>query len=636
MLFSADPGQFVTELTLWQTGEALSTTGMVTSSTLQPRSPPKKKKKLPGAEKPKNCRGESWAGSIRDIHSDIRHIPSSFPVTTSSEEPRRGGGKGLLLGTWKKWPMGEPTAERRMDQEAPFSPLAYAGTGGKCCRNRHHGATLETPGAKDTSLDTTSSLVPVSGCKKLMHALAGEEGTGGSRCRVAECNMKALTFRSGLLLQKNPSLFASNTKSLFSNIVIIALAPAPSPPSGDVPNYQCQSTRARLSPDIAARESPFVVSPALTWPSMRSLGANDTDEALRLNGPSWHGEWLQWAGRTLRRLFVSHPAAPTSRLGQPEGLMPLSWGNRPNPSRLLRIRVSTIRPALLTRFTTLGWPHVVVMDRQGKSTAHQVQTLSAGDGVASGDSTTVRQRQTREGQQSGQARPQGAGCETLSEMSFRRHGAHVQRIPSIRAPFHSNTTPILALYFHIADEASGQSSGSSKASRATLRHAEARASECHRLHDPGLPCRPLSSIRAVNTVLDAQIIRTHWQSARLTASSEAEADFHSTRLRAPARASSAPLTDLEGRPVSERIAFIRCQSLLRLNCLMRDDKRKEDPFLILESGAFLPDICLTVLPAGLVHSCSYACPPTCNGVGSAAVVDIYSSQLKDGGVSIRN
>ncbi|KAK7439657.1 hypothetical protein Landi51_11089 [Colletotrichum acutatum] len=33
------------------------------------------------------------------------------------------------------------------------------------------------------------------------------------------------------LLQKNPSLFASNTKSLFSNIVIIALAPAPSPPS---------------------------------------------------------------------------------------------------------------------------------------------------------------------------------------------------------------------------------------------------------------------------------------------------------------------------------------------------------------------------------------------------------------------
>ncbi|KAK1506195.1 hypothetical protein CTAM01_03530 [Colletotrichum tamarilloi] len=74
--------------------------------------------------------------------------------------------------------------------------------------------------------------------------------------------------------------------------------------------------------------------------------------------------------------------------------------------------------------------------------------------------------------------------------------------------------------------------------RATLRHAEARASECHRLHDPGLPCRPLSSIRAVNTVLDAQIIRTHWQSARLTASSEAEADFHSTRLRAPARARS--------------------------------------------------------------------------------------------------
>lgn len=89
------------------------------------------------------------------------------------------------------------------------------------------------------------------------------------------------------------------------------------------------------------------------------------------------------------------------------------------------------------------------MDRQGKSTAHQVQTLSAGDGVASGDSTTVRQRQTQEGQQFGQARPQGAGCETLSEMSFRRHGAHVQRIPSIRAPFHSNTTPILALHFHM-------------------------------------------------------------------------------------------------------------------------------------------------------------------------------------------
>ncbi|KAK1988311.1 hypothetical protein LZ30DRAFT_52155 [Colletotrichum cereale] len=42
--------------------------------------------------------------------------------------------------------------------------------------------------------------------------------------------------------------------------------------------------------------------------------------------------------------------------------------------------------------------------------------------------TTVRQRQTRQGQQ---PEPQDAGCETPSEMSSRRHGADVQRVPSI-------------------------------------------------------------------------------------------------------------------------------------------------------------------------------------------------------------
>ncbi|KXH36074.1 hypothetical protein CSIM01_13618 [Colletotrichum simmondsii] len=180
---------------------------------------------------------------------------ASFSGTASSQEPRRGEEERFPAWNLEEWPMGEPTAERRMDQEAPFSPLAYAGTGGKCCRNRHHGATLETPGAKDRSLDTTSSrifcvpsrlkdtspqespsllipstagppspsdpVVPVSGCQKLTHALASEEGTGGSRC-------------TQFLAAENPSLFASKTKSLFSNIVIIALAPAPSPPSVDL------------------------------------------------------------------------------------------------------------------------------------------------------------------------------------------------------------------------------------------------------------------------------------------------------------------------------------------------------------------------------------------------------------------
>lgn len=88
--------------------------------------------------------------------------------------------------------------------------------------------------------------------------------------------------------------------------------------------------------------------PSLTT-ARRQPRPPNTDEALRLSSPSWPGEWLRWAGQALRQLFVSRPAAPSirrtkddngrlgtaaPRLGQPEGLMPLSWENGPNASRL--------------------------------------------------------------------------------------------------------------------------------------------------------------------------------------------------------------------------------------------------------------------------------------------------------------
>ncbi|KAK1463586.1 hypothetical protein CCUS01_08273 [Colletotrichum cuscutae] len=326
---------------------------------------------------------------------------ASFPVTTSSEEPRRGGGKGLLLGTWKN---GEWTKKRHFHPWLMQERGANAaGTGTTAQPWKHRAPRIRRSiRPRLVSFDPLPCLSPQPP-GPLLHPTQLK----AQNVHTSYISLTALSVPP-LLLQKNPSLFASNTKSLFSNIVIVALAPAPSPPSVDLHRPWLSHskspapaiTRETLSQDIAARESPFVVSPALAQRVTFPGEGGGTDEALRLNSPSWHGEWLH-------AQYVSDEQRMTT--------------NRPNPSRLLRIHVSTIRPALLTRFTTLGWPHVVVV-----LTLLRLFLFTA--------SRLPREMESPR------------GIPRLFDSPDPKAPA---RIPSIRAPFHSNTTPILALYFHM-------------------------------------------------------------------------------------------------------------------------------------------------------------------------------------------
>ncbi|OBR03610.1 hypothetical protein CH63R_12737 [Colletotrichum higginsianum IMI 349063] len=150
--------------------------------------------------------------------------------------------------------------------------------------------------------------------------------------------------------------------------------------------------------------------------------------------------------------------------------------------------------------------------------------------------------------------PGRAGCETLSEMSIRRHGADVQQIPSIIPEDDGHYGTSLPFVWPVSDSAAhiprpvrpvrfpaaqlpscpkrkaerGQPSGSSKAKlvdrtgshvlgcdnqgNATLRHAEARTSECHPAPSPGTatPAAVLNQCKQPAPVLGAQIILAQW------------------------------------------------------------------------------------------------------------------------------